>query len=610
MSQAPADRLPAARAERRQRRATTGPRSATPATVEAATTQAVVDLLRRRQAVSEEKLHDAEAHAAREDRSLLEALLDRSAVEPSALLTALEEVHEVPAVDLTRVAGDPYALDLLPRDVAFELEAVPLWAVGRQLTVALADPANLQKLDELRFVTGCEILPCVVLADDLRRHLVRSYGELDSGGVDDVLFEAVDEPDHGEASSLRLEAEETERPVVRLVNRILLRAIEDGASDVHLEPGERQLAVRSRVDGLLRAEPYRIPASRAPAVVSRIKILARMDIAEHRVPQDGKLRVRAGGRSVDVRVSCFPTIRGEKLVLRLLDGERSDFRLDQLGMSPAIRDAWVRLIRRHEGIVLVTGPTGSGKSSTLYATLRYLHRPEVNIVTFEDPVEYEITGVSQAQVNDRAGFTFSRGLRSILRQDPDIVLLGEIRDAESAEVAVQAALTGHLVLSTLHTNDAPSAVTRLLHLGVDASLVSASLVGVLAQRLVRRLCPECVRDVEPTDEERLVLRGWLDASDLRFRDGEGCAACCGAGYQGRLPVQEVLEVTPEVRVPISRAASAMAIAEAARVTGYRRMWHDGLDRVRRGLTSLRELARVVEQDDAPPPGAPPASAGG
>ncbi len=530
-----------------------------------------------------------------------EALAKVEAVPRAELLRALGEVYGVPSVDLDTTYGDPLILDILPREKAYRMEAVPLFLVDKQLTLALVDPDDLQRLDDLRFLTGKEILPVVTLGSDIRRHLPEYYGELaaEEGDLPEAIeFEAASADDKPR-EELAIEGSESDRPIVRLLNLTLIRALQEHASDIHIEPRESQVVVRYRVDGRLQDKPYAIPLSALPGLISRIKVLASLDISERRLPQDGKLRVRYADRSVDVRVSTFPTIHDEKAVLRILDPGRMEFRLENLGMSPEVLARWRRIIRTRQGIILVTGPTGSGKSSTLVGTLRHLRTPEVNIVTLEDPVEQELPGITQGQVNERAGFTFARGLRAILRQDPDIILVGEIRDTETAQIATQAALTGHLVLASLHTNDAPSAVTRLLDIGVAPYLVSASLVGVLAQRLVRRLCPECTADARPTEEEHDYLGPWLALPDLPFLEGPGCAKCLSTGYRGRTAVHEVLEISPHLRGLLSRSATSVELTDAARSEGYRTLWADGLLKVRERVTSLRELARVVDQDPAP-----------
>lgn len=558
----------------------------------------------RRGLITDEQLRKALVLQRSRGKPLVETLVEMGALPEDAAREILSERLGVPAVDLDQVYGDPMALDLLPKEKAFELKAIPLFAVENQLTVAVPDPQNLTKIDELRFITGKDILPVLALEPDIERHLKEYYGDYDPTSTEGVLeFESPTGAPIEEG--VDLDEAVADRPVVRLVNLIFARAIQEDASDIHLEPQEGHMAVRYRVDGRLQPKPFQIPAAAIPAVASRIKILSGLDIAERRVPQDGKIRLRYRGRRIDVRTSTYPTIHGEKIVLRLLDKEKMDFRLDSIGMSEPVLAAWRRVLRRHEGIVLVTGPTGSGKSSTLYATLRELHRPDVNIVTLEDPVEYELPGITQAQVNDRAGFTFAKGLRAILRQDPDIILVGEIRDQETAQIAAQAALTGHLVLATLHTNDAPSSVTRLVDMGVPAYLVASTVIAVLAQRLVRRLCPHCAQDAEPGPEERELFAPWL-AQGVPFREGKGCQRCLGTGYRGRTGVHELMVVSPAVRKLVAAGADEQEIAARAGGEGYRRLWWDGLEKVREAVTSLRELARVVEpvSIENPPPEPP------
>jgi type IV pilus assembly protein PilB len=534
----------------------------------------------------------------RDGLTLADALVKVGAVPRGEVLAALGEIHAVPSVDLDRTFGDPLILYILPKDKAHQLEALPLFLVERQLTIAVADPDNLKKLDDLRFITNKEILPVVTLSQDIRRHLVEYYGDRGTPPDSDksIALEFDAPSPEAEGRDLLTEAVDNEGPVVRLLNLMLIRALEVGASDIHIEPRDGQTVVRYRIDGRLHVKPFSISGKVHASIVSRIKILSRLDIAERRLPQDGKLKLKYSGRPIDVRVSTFPTIHDEKVVLRILDKEQMDFRLENIGMSDPVLRTWRDAIRAHEGLILVTGPTSSGKSSTLFATLRHLDVPEVNIVTLEDPVEYQLDGITQGQVHERIGFTFAKGLRAILRQDPEVILVGEIRDAETADIAVQSALTGHLVLASLHTNDAPSAVTRLANIGVAPYLLSSSLVTILAQRLVRRLCPDCVADASPTADEREFLGRWLDEPGMPFRDGSGCPACLGSGYRGRTAVHEILAISPRVRGLIARGATAAELADAAREEGYRSLWADGLEKVRAGVTSLRELARVVGQD--------------
>lgn len=556
----------------------------------------LVDHLQREGKVSAEGVRRAMIRQRSEDRSLGEILVDLGELSADDLRQVMAQMLDVPAVDLAMTPADPLILDVLSKRKAYQLEAIPLFQVENQLTVALPDPDNLSKLDELKFATGKVILPVLALRSDIQRHLKTFYGEPETDGFDDLEFESADGSPIGAAVDLEEQVED--RPVIRLVNMVIVRAIQEHASDIHLEPQQGGMKVRYRIDGRLRPKPFLIPPQAVPAVVSRIKILSTLDISEKRRPQDGKIRLRYRGRSIDVRTSTCPNIYGEKIVLRLLDKERQNFSLETIGMSDPVLATWKRLLHRRQGIILVTGPTGSGKSSTLYATLKHLNEPDVNIATLEDPVEYELPGVSQSQVNPRAGFTFADGLRSLLRQDPDIILVGEIRDAETAQIAVQAALTGHLVLATLHTNDAPTAVTRLVEMGVPAYLVAATVVGVLAQRLIRRVCPSCRTVVDPDTVESDLLASILEAG-VPFEEGTGCDHCDGAGYKGRTGVHEVLEVDRALQQVVAGGADDRGIAEAAVRSGYRPMWWDGVDKVLAGQSTLRELARCVsiEHDD-------------
>jgi type IV pilus assembly protein PilB len=553
------------------------------------------DLLIDRGAVTEDDVRRALVVQRGSGKPLVEALLEMGVVERGVLRETLAEQLDVPAIDLAVTAGDPTILDIVPKPKAFQLRVIPLFMIGSQLTVAMAEPNDLAKLDELRFITGKEILPVLALRDEIERHLTVYFGELeDLESGDGLEFET-----NGRATADAVELEEVteDRPVVRLVNLILARAVDEGASDIHVEPQEKEIIIRYRVDGILHRKPYNLPAAIGSSLSSRLKILASLDIAERRVPQDGKVKVRFHGRRVDIRMSTFPTIHGEKIVMRLLDKEKQAFTLDNIGMGPDLGAAWRRLLARKEGILLVTGPTGSGKSSTLYASLQHLVSPEINIVTLEDPVEYEMGGISQGQVHKGAGFTFAAGLRSILRQDPDIILVGEIRDLETAQISIQAALTGHLVLSTLHTNDAPSAVARLVDMGVPRFLVSAGVLGVLAQRLVRRVCPHCVEDGEPEADRQEFFAPWI-ARGVPYRTASGCDRCGGVGFKGRVGVHELVVFNDAIRARLSAGdAAAPIIAEAARESGYRTMWWDGLDKVVEGHTTLGELSRSIHPDE-------------
>lgn len=529
-----------------------------------------------------------------EGRSLPQVLIDLNLVAVDAMLGLVSATLKLPSVDLSATPGDASVLDLVPRQLAFESQAIPMFAVGRELTVATHEPYELSKLDSLRFATGMTILPVFALENDIAQQLVACYGDYDSSFDPFAIeFEQVDAAD----DSLSLDAEvELDRPIVRLVNLILSSCIGEGASDIHLEPQDKCMRVRSRIDGLMRMKPYEIPREAESGVVVRIKILSKLDISEKRRPQDGKIQLRFEGRQIDIRVSTFPSVHGEKIVMRILDKEKSNFELDSIGMRAPVLKGWRRRLESLEGILLVTGPTGSGKSSTLYATLRHLKRPEVNIVTLEDPVEYELEGITQGQVHPAAGFTFASGLRAILRQDPDIVLVGEIRDGETAEIASRAAITGHLVLATLHTNSAPAAVTRLIDLGLDPFLVGSALRGVLAQRLVRRVCQACASERAMDDFELKEFAGWLERG-AKIREGQGCSACGDTGFAGRTGVHELLVVDSELRELISSRPSEPAILEAVTAKGFEPLWVDGVEKIKAGETTPREVLRVAPRSE-------------
>jgi type IV pilus assembly protein PilB len=539
-------------------------------------------------------------------------LADEDAV-ARALAAALRlDYHDAPA------ANDSALSTLLPLEFCRKRRTFPVALQGRILRVAVTDPLDLAVLQDVEFRTGKKTMPVVVTQQWLERAL----------GVDEPAAPAPVEPQptpydllHEVEPAGELEAAERELdvvdpallakdtnlpPIVRLVNLILSDAAGAGASDIHIEPQESQLKVRQRVDGLLR-EVLTVPAHLQDQTISRLKIISGMDIAERRKPQDGRSRLRFDGRRIDLRVSSLPTQFGEKIVIRLLDRDKAVMPLDGIGLSPRNLQNMQSFLARPQGMILVTGPTGSGKTSTLYTALKSIKSPTNNIITLEDPIELQVEGVNQMQVNPKAGLTFAAGLRSVLRQDPNIILVGEIRDGETAGVALQAAQTGHLLLSTLHTNDAPSTITRLLDLGVQPFLAASALVGIAAQRLVRRVCPACAEPQAPSPE--LVARiggpSRLPA-DATWVAGRGCEKCNKSGFKGRLAVHEVLVIDDEVRALVSCSASEQEIRAAARRSGMRTMFEDGLEKAGRGLTTIEELLSVVAIDsDADAPAARP-----
>ncbi len=466
------------------------------------------------------------------------------------------------------------------------------------LRVAVADPSNVHAIDELRLATRFPLEIGVASREDIEAELRRLVRTSEAFGARAMVEEELGlVEDEEEADDLEVDDGISDAPLVRLVNSVIFQAAEDGASDIHFEPQEDSLVVRFRIDGVLQ-EVQRIPKRMTPGVTTRLKVLAKLDIAERRKPQDGRisLNAAAAGRMLDVRVATLPTVEGESVVMRLLDKSKKPPTLEALGLSVDMQAKLSELVMRPTGALLVTGPTGSGKSTTLYAALSQINRPEINIITVEDPVEYRLAGINQVQINTRAGLTFASALRSILRSDPDVVMVGEVRDGETAKMAIEAALTGHFVLSTLHTNDAPGALTRLNEMGVEPFLVGAAVTGVLAQRLARKLCTHCCEMYTPSVDELIRARVSPDvaaASDgMAFYRKRGCPRCNQSGYKGRIGVYQLLTMSEQLESLAVQKASREDLERAALAEGMRTLWDDGLAKVAAGLTSVEELARV------------------
>jgi len=495
----------------------------------------------------------------------------------------------VPVVDLAQAGVDPEAVALVGREMAEKRSLLPLRARGSTLQVAMANPMDLGTIDELTRLTGKYIEVVHAPASEIADALVRVLGAGEAAGSE--IPQLIEAAQRALASGVKLG--EGDSPFVRLVDGIIGTGVRLGATDIHVEPEEKVLRCRYRVDGRL-AQGAILPLELQSIVLTRLKIMAELNISETRVPQDGRILFDAGTRTIDLRVSTFPTVHGEGIVCRLLDKENLIVGLDRLGMPENVVATFRRDITRPHGIVLVTGPTGSGKTTTLYSALTFLNKPDTKIITLEDPVEYELPVINQAQINTAKGFTFAKGLRAILRQDPDIILVGEIRDTETAQLAIRAALTGHLVFSTLHTNNAAGAIPRLLDMGIEPFLLSATLVSVLAQRLVRTVCGECAAPVAP-DPEDLALLG-LSAADLagaELRAGAGCSVCHDTGYRGRLAVFEYLRIEPDLRRMIVEGRDASDLEAAARAAGQGSLRDDALAKLRAGRTTFAEVLRVV-----------------
>ena len=551
-------------------------------------------------ALSEEQLNRALAEQRATGRRLGEMLVEEGVIKPGTLVRVLGRMLGVPACQLRHGLIDPALLNLIGQGEAERLKVIPMFRVHGTLTVAMAEPQSLPTIDRLRQLTGCRIRPVLALESNILE-FIRKYagGDMDVNAflaslaeseVEVVERETVDD---GPATDLDKMVEGS--PIVNLVNVALLTAVKDGASDIHIEPDKKGTRVRYRIDGVLR-EMMKPPPGMHAAIVSRVKVIGKMDISEKRLPQEGRVRIVAEGREIDLRVSSMPTLLGEKLVLRILDKANLRIRMEDLGFREETLAAFHRMLYQPHGLVLVTGPTGSGKTTTLYSALDLLRSPERNIVTVEDPVEYQLDLINQIQVHEAIGLTFARALRSILRQDPDVIMVGEIRDEETARVAVQAALTGHLVLATLHTNDAPGAVARLLDMGVEPYLLSSALNGAIAQRLARTVCPNCATKYYPA--ENVIRDAGLGEKPGRvFRKGTGCEQCHNSGYHGRIGIYEVMEVTPEIRRMVHRAAASHELREYLRQHGVLALREEGVQIALEGKSTLEEVLRVTHSEE-------------
>ncbi|MFW5893569.1 MAG: GspE/PulE family protein [Verrucomicrobiota bacterium] len=559
----------------------------------------LLDLLRKRNVLSDQDLEGIQNEALTTEAELEKHLVEKRLATEEDILLALAEHARIPVISLANYAVREELIDELPRDMLVRNRMLPVARTETTLTLAVADPLNLMAVEEVGIFTQMQVIPVAVRESDLTDSLQQS-DRTSEDELDDILRRANDSAgveltgDQEEDMDIDQMLESAEdMPVVRIVNMILVESMHRRASDIHIEPFEREVRLRYRVDGVLQEGPAP-PKSLQSAIISRLKVMASLDIAERRIPQDGRFRIKAQGKEIDLRVSMLPTVHGEKVVLRLLDKSNLSSDLDSLGLDAVslkqLRDA----ITAPHGLILVTGPTGSGKTTTLYSALQELNNPDVNIITVENPVEYQLKGINQVEINPATGLTFAAALRSILRQDPDIVLVGETRDSETANIAVQAALTGHLVMTTLHTNDAPGAIARLAYMGVEPFMISSSVRLSQAQRLVRRICNNCKETFEMSPE-------YIDANHLPhdiFDQGEvfhgrGCSRCNNTGYKGRASIMEVLPITPGLRDVILRTTNADDIRRTALDEGFRDLRSSGWQRVLEGITTIEEVLRVT-----------------
>ncbi|MFH1347489.1 MAG: ATPase, T2SS/T4P/T4SS family [Candidatus Margulisiibacteriota bacterium] len=522
--------------------------------------------------------------------TLIKSILKRNLVDEKALMAFLEKEMDIPRVDLATYLIDKKVLNLVPFATARKYKVMPLFKVGDVLTVATIDPFDILAFDEIKSKSKCDIEPMVADTKEIDSALNQYYGV--SGSVEDLIRNIG--PLGETAPPIPVGVPVEEAPIIKLVNLLILRAANERASDIHIEPTETQVRVRYRVDGLMH-DVSKAPSFLHSSIITRIKVLARMDIAESRIPQDGRFELKTEEKDIDIRVSSYPTIYGECIVMRLLDKSSVMYGLRDLGFSEENLKIFEEVIKRPYGIILVTGPTGSGKTTTLYATLAQIINPETNLMTVEDPVEYELEGVRQSQINPKAGLEFANALRSILRQDPDVILVGEIRDLETARVSIQAAMTGHVVFSTLHTNDAAGTLTRLLDMGIEPFLAASSVAAAIAQRLVRTICPRCKVSFAPPKE--ILQKVGLDSDKGRkFYQGKGCKNCRNSGYKGRTGIFEILVVNKEIRELIIKKASGAEIRQAAIKAGMKTLREDGMLKVSEGITTLDEVLRVTQLD--------------
>ncbi len=566
-------------------------------------TRTVADIVREVTDISDEQLRQALDVQKETREPLAQVLVNMGLIAEKEKVRILGRQWGIPFVDLTDRQIDRELLKLIPHNLLQRWKAVPIDRNGPRLVVAMVNPLDVYAIDQMRLVAGMDIESVIASADDIGAALGQSMSAREelAGALQDMSHE------FGDPTDIEVEASEggeddmgidelrelmEDAPVVRLANLIIDQALRDKASDIHIQPEANRVRVRYRVDGVLH-DTMTVPKKAQAPLVSRIKVMADLDIAERRAPQDGRISLRVGGKEFDFRVSTNPGVNGEKVVMRILDKSGVQVRLDRLGIPNVMMDEFENLINRSYGIIAVSGPTGSGKSTTLYSVLNQLNSPESNILTIEDPVEYQLAGLTQTQVNVRAGVTFASALRTFLRQDPDIILVGEMRDAETALIATEAALTGHLVFSTLHTNDAPTAVARLIEMGIEPFLISSSVIGVLAQRLVRVICADCKEAYTPPVDAFRRLNLAMDLESVTFYRGRGCERCRQTGYKGRIGIFELMVMTDHLRELVLRKAATHEIRQAGLEAGMVTLRQDAMQKILEGITTMEEALRVV-----------------
>jgi type IV pilus assembly protein PilB len=561
------------------------------------------ELLVKSNLITQQQLQEAMRKQQTEGGRLGTHLVKLGFIDEDSVAKALSKQYGIPAVNLGKIEIEPAVINLIPVDVCQKYMIIPIYRSGATLTIAMVDPTNVYSMDDIKFMTGLNVEPVVSSEGQIKESIEKYYGATSDekisqvmeelGEVDDSNIEITQEEDDIDVNELAKSSEDA--PVIKLVNLVFSESLARGASDIHIEPYEKDFRIRFRIDGILY-EIMRPPLKLKNAVASRVKILSQLDISEKRLPQDGRIMLRmktkTGLKELDIRVSTLPTLYGEKIVMRLLDKENLKLDMTKLGLEKESLQVFEEGILKPYGMILVTGPTGSGKTNTLYSALGQLNTPETNIMTAEDPVEFNIHGINQVQMKERIGLNFAAALRSFLRQDPNIIMVGEVRDFETAEIAIKAALTGHLVLSTLHTNDAPSTISRLINMGVEPFLVSTSVLLICAQRLVRRICKECKEEVN-VPPEALVDIGFSpeDVPNITIYKGKGCSTCNNTGYKGRIGLFEVLKVSDSIREMILQGSSALEIKRKAIEEGMITLRQSGLNKIRQGVSTIEDVLR-------------------
>ncbi len=549
--------------------------------------------------ITQEQLEEALKEQKKTNKKLGSILIEKGFVKEDVLNDFLSKQYGVEPINLSKVTIQKEAVEKIPAQLAKKYTLIPIAIKGNKLEIAISDPTNILAFDDLRFITGLNVQPYLSNESSIIKAIDKYYGaskELDT--IIDSLNEYettldIISDEEIEESIKNLEEESSEEPIIKLANTILLKSIKSQASDIHLEPYENDLRVRYRVDGKLM-EFMKLSKSIAPAITSRFKIMAKLNIAEKRLPQDGRIRIKTGGKDIDLRVSTLPTVYGEKTVMRILDRSSVKVNLNDLGFEASDLEKYTKAIAAPYGMVLVTGPTGSGKTTTLYASLNRINKEDVNIMTAEDPVEYNIEGINQVHIKEEIGLTFAEALRSFLRQDPDVIMVGEIRDTETAEISIRSALTGHLVFSTVHTNDAPSTIMRLADMGIEKYLIASSLVLILAQRLVRRICPHCKAkiDVPPNALEEIGFDK-EEAKTISVYKGKGCEFCNNTGYKGRIAIYEVMPISDKIKEMILHEASVNEIKQQAIKEGMSTLRMSGLKKIKEGVTTIEEVMNAT-----------------